>query len=74
MLSSRLSNILAILLSLSVIMNLLTFTQSFSFGVKRFKAFRKHLMTDPKKLGRHEHTNPHAIPFKEKQQLLKVII
>ena len=31
------------------------------FGVKRFKNFRKKLVLDYKKGGKHAHKNPHAI-------------
>ena len=43
-----------------------------SFGVKRFKQFRKKLVLDYKKGGKHAHRNPHAIPLELKQKLLKV--
>lgn len=44
------------------------------FGLKRFANFRKKLVLDYKKGGKHDHTNPHAIPLELKQKLLNVPI
>lgn len=43
-----------------------------SFGLKRFKQFRKHVPVDFKRGDKHAHRNPHAMPLQFKQQLLKV--
>ena len=34
-----------------------------TYGMKRFKKFRKKLVLDYKKGGKHAHRNPHAIPL-----------
>lgn len=47
-------------------------TTTITFGVKRFKQFRKKLVLDYKKGGKHAHKNPHAIPLVLKQKLLNV--
>ena len=47
-------------------------TTTVAFGIKRFKQFRKKLVLDYKKGGKHAHKNPHAIPLVLKQKLLKV--
>ena len=44
-----------------------------SFGLKRFKQFRKHVPVDFKRGDKHAHRNPHAMPLQVKQQLLKVL-
>ena len=43
-----------------------------TFGVKKFKQFRKSLVHDYKKGKPQDHKNPHAIPLELKQKLLKV--
>lgn len=43
-----------------------------TFEFKRFKQFRKNLVLDYKKGGKHAHKNPHAIPLVLKQKLLNV--
>lgn len=43
-----------------------------TYGLKRFKQFRKKLVLDYKKGGKHAHKNPHAIPLVLKQKLLNV--
>lgn len=42
------------------------------FGVKRFKHFRKTLILDYKKGGKHDHKNQHALPLELKRKLLDV--
>ena len=47
----------------SIMNNLVT---QLTYGVKRFKNFRKHLVHDYKWGGKHDHRNTHAIPLELK--------
>jgi hypothetical protein len=49
------------LIILSVSMNALVL--NISFGLKRFKQFRKHVPVDFKRGDKHAHRNPHAMPL-----------
>lgn len=49
-----------------------TLLTQIQFGIKKFQNFRKRLVLDYKKGGKHDHTNPHAIPLKLKQKLINV--
>lgn len=49
-----------------------TLLTQIQFGIKKFKNFRKRLVLDYKMGGKHDHTNPHAIPLKLKQKLINV--
>ena len=47
-------------------------TTKLTFGVRRFAQFRKKLILDFKKGGKHDHRNTHALPLELKAKLLNV--
>ena len=49
-----------------------TLTTKIVFEIRRFANFRKRLIHDFKKGGKHDHRNQHALPLELKEKLLNV--